>query len=379
MRTTLVRQVAPPPAAVFVLVVDDADTPDAAALRGRAVDALRGALLKYVELEWGGCGSQDPAEWHAADLRVVIARPSAPDGSALLTSVDLPLLALRTHAFSEAAIEPLVAASAEALEDRLAAPADVYRPLRAARSALEIVTRARPPEGAAELALVDSLAGPVERVHHLLVASTRADEDTTNVSDLVPAEQAFERTYFQALVAPSVDGDAWCEIAHPAPSRLEQWAAATDSKLLAWPCNAPDVWSQLLLPVYIDCLSNCLSAPMDLDASGVASCVALVDQRDVTQCDPALGRGDPSEGATMIEHHGETLRRCEVAQLDGADLQACRSTLACEGCASGFCATEVPELSYGCDQDRRVPLRFVGGSRVDGAPRLTIICVSKSP
>jgi hypothetical protein len=65
---------------------------------------------------------------------------------------------------------------------------------------------------------------------------------------------------------------------------------------------------------------------------------------------------------------GVKVRRCEIAQLTGAKLEACRSTLECSGCGSGFCATEVPKLDQSeyCGAEYFWPLRFVGGALPPG-------------
>jgi hypothetical protein len=113
-------------------------------------------------------------QWHPGDIRVVVARPSAPDAAALVTSREIPALAWTTQTSHEEEIEPVMAGVTEALGQRLAEPGEEYRPLRTARRALELVTGARAPVGEAEVALVRSL--PQDRIARLLVASTRDDE-----------------------------------------------------------------------------------------------------------------------------------------------------------------------------------------------------------
>ncbi len=53
---------------VIVLVVDDADTAEAAQLRERVAQSVRASLLAVIESRWGTCGSADPAQWHPGEL-----------------------------------------------------------------------------------------------------------------------------------------------------------------------------------------------------------------------------------------------------------------------------------------------------------------------
>ena len=64
---------------VIVLVVNDAPAPSAAALRAKVAESVHAGLLSEIDERWGSCGSPDPAAWHPGDMRVVVARPIAPD------------------------------------------------------------------------------------------------------------------------------------------------------------------------------------------------------------------------------------------------------------------------------------------------------------
>lgn len=372
-RTTETFGVSSPSAAVFVVVVDDADTPEAAMLRNRAAASLLSSLEIYASEAWGSCGSMDPAVWHPADLRVVIVRPSAPDELALRTWADDLELALQTNMLVAPSTVPLAEASIDALADRLASPGEAYRPLRATKRALELVTGARPAESDEETALVASL-GAEPRAVNLLIASTRDDESGASVSDWLPIDAALDRADM-SVVIPSENGNDLCTIMQPESSRLSQWATETHSPLIGWPCDVENAWSSLLEPRYVDCLGNCLDPLANVAEDGSVSCIVTVDQEDLTQCDLELGRRDPDGQVAMVEGNGQTRRRCEVVQLEGEDLELCRTSLECPGCSSGFCATEVPALTEGCSTSS-TPLRFIGGTGIAGAQWLTITCLN---
>ena len=73
----------------------------------------------------------DPARWQPSDIRIVVARPSAPDGEALLTPIDTPSLGWITNNALKEDIAPIANAALDALGKRLALSGEAYRPLRA--------------------------------------------------------------------------------------------------------------------------------------------------------------------------------------------------------------------------------------------------------
>lgn len=365
------------PIEIYVLAVDDQDAPDAAALRAKAADALRSALHRQVSGQ-SSCAPDDPARWFGGQVRVVIARPSAPDEEALLTWLDEPALGWTSHRFTATEAEDVAAAATAGLEARLASPGEVFEPLRAAKRALELVTGSRAPATAEETALVDSLASPDGVFVRVLVAGTREDEGLADVATLVP--EAPDGLWTATVVAPTDQGDpASCGVYPPADTPLQQWAELTPGELYAWPCDVAFVWDGALA----SCAALCNTFPISVDPSGVASCKVEVDQWDLSACDPALGRSDPEGGPLLVTSGEEELRRCVVQQLAGPDLDACRHTLACSGCAPGFCATEVPELRQEpyCAPEglHDFPIRFIGGAVEVGAHRVHVVCLAETP
>ncbi|MRG92405.1 hypothetical protein [Polyangium spumosum] len=364
---------------VYVLVVDDADTPEAAELRQHATEALRAALLGNVRSREDGCwGTNDPAEWRPGDDQVVIVRPSAPTALSLVTPIDRPALAWKTITSKAEEVDAVVAAAAEALEARLAAPGESYRPLRAARRALDLMEGLHAPETDAEAEFVASLARGT--MHALLLASTRDDEDVAPPADLLPSELARDSTYRMSLVVPSNAGEFGCQIFKQGKTRLEAWGKLVYSTDYAWPCDDKTAWANMLGTSYfLSCGLPCLERPLQIDASGRAECKFHVAQPDLEQCDPAKGWRDPTEGEAFAEYGGEKLRRCEIVQHEGADLEACRTSPDCPDCPSGFCVTEV-DFFHGstCPEGEYLwNFRFTGGARAVPFGLLEMSCATK--
>lgn len=347
---------------VVVLVVDDAPTAEAAEVRARVVDSVRAGLESAWSARWGGCGSPDPAQWHPGDIRFVIARPSAPDEEALRTPVQAPALAWVTQASLKEEIDGVVKAVEGALGERLAQPGEAYRPLRAARRAADLIAGAAPPGTPDEATFAGGL--PAGEQVRLVIASARDDEDATPVADLALDPAAREMLVYPWVVGP-FEPDGSCEAAaQGGGARLFLWGMDQKVNLGAWGCDGGLFWDDMLIHGHWDCGPDCHSRPVVVDDDGRAECRFFVDQPDLGQCDPARGWIDPDGEPQIVENGGEELRRCEIAQLTGAALDACRSTLECSGCGSGFCLTEVPELDEPelCVVEYTWPVRFVGGA-----------------
>ncbi len=98
----------------------------AAPIAGRRISLIH----EYDEV-WRSCLAIDPAQWRPSDIRIVVARPSAPDGETLLTPVDTPSLEWITNNALKEDIAPIANAALDALGKRLALSGEAYRPLRA--------------------------------------------------------------------------------------------------------------------------------------------------------------------------------------------------------------------------------------------------------
>lgn len=363
---------------IIVLVVDDAATTEAAGLRAQVVDIVRTGLLSEVDHRWGSsCGNPDPAAWHPGDMRVVLARPSAPDGEALLTSIEMPALAWTTKHSTAEEVDVVAAATAKALEDRLAGAGEPYRPLRAAKRAMDLVNGARPPESDSEAALVASL--PPKALARLLIASGRDDNDVSSVESLAlaPEDDPFGAPDWDEILGPFTAQSGTCHTDGQGKTRLEAWGNKDRAQLAPWPCDADPTVKGILTFGGADCWTACHDHPLPVAPDGTTDCRIFIDQDDLDRCEPERGHHDPDGKPELIDRNGKTLRRCEVNQLTGAALDACRTSLACPNCSSGFCATQVPELTHAqyCEAGQHDwPLRYTG--EAIGAPSdwIHVVC-----
>lgn len=362
------------PPRLTVLVVDDAPTPAAAALRKHVAEDLESGLHQLVTNRWGSCYSNDPAEDHYTDERIVVVFPSAP-GVATVSPATSPGLAWITNTTGHGEAQSLAEATEQALAARTAAPGEVYRPIRAATRTAQLVLGLRAPESDAENALLGSLE-PSAWVR-VLVASTRDDQGTDPIDDLVAswdAPAATEHLYETIVAGPFGTSEGSCHATTALGStRLFAWASESGAAKLGWPCGATTGW--LGEGVSCFCGDWCLSNPPLKSATGAVACRIWVDQRDLSRCDPSKGRTDPDGIPTWVAEWGTKYRRCELRQLEGAALEACRTTLACDGCPAGWCATEVPELlgdSCGSGMTPS-PLRWIG-SALGGADGVVVRC-----
>lgn len=372
-----------PHARVFMFVVDDADTPDAAAVRARLPQSLRERLLHDVHEHWNTGENADPARWHPGDARVLLVRPSASDTEALLTWVDVPDLAWITTTSKEEEIEPITLATTQALENRLAKPDDVYRPLRATASTLDLISRQREPANASEMQFMATLPGYFSL--DVVIASTRTDTDPIPTTSTMTAWDQNEQFYISdiTVIGPFPGGNVACEVYAHGDTPLEQWADGVFARFVAWPCLNEDTWRTLLGGWFFDGSGQCYSHPISIAADGSANCKVFLDQPNLSHCDPARGWRDIDGANQFGTYWGKMYRRCEIEQFAGAKLETCRHSLQCPDCGSGFCVTEVPELvppQEVCPgTEVPWPLRFTGGSIAVSEGFLQIYCETQMP
>lgn len=138
---------------IALLVVDDADTPEAATVRQRIRDDLAETLTRY---RTAGV-VYDPAEWSTIDMSVVIAFPSAPPA----TRVVAPLR-YAEHLPTEQTQTAFMEAVSAAMED-LPIDRGAFLPIETFESLLSLLTLSRSPTNDAERALVDALPTPTTR------------------------------------------------------------------------------------------------------------------------------------------------------------------------------------------------------------------------
>jgi hypothetical protein len=374
------QRISTEPATVLLVVADDANTPEAASLRTRVADAVRAGMASIRRERFASCGNPDPAAAHVGDVRVILARPSAPEGAVFLSSVDDPKLAWITQTSSEEELHVVAAATSADLETRLADPLDPYRPLHVVARGIDLLTGRAPPAGSDEKKLVASL--PANRVVNVLLASTRDDSDPTSVDDLLPHDAVTGTTAVLArlgVVSPQPSNGSSCNANVSQATRITSWTTRVQGALptsYAWPCDEAQAWERMLDIGEADCNGVLCADRSIATTDGVAECTVYIDQPDLTGCDAARGWRDPEDGATLVDRAGAKLRRCEIIELTGAALESCRTSLDCSGCSSGFCVTEVPALLQGrCDSPQQPwPLRFPGSALEANGGALEITC-----
>ena len=110
-----------------------------------------------------------------------------------------------------------------------------------------------------------------------------------------------------------------------------------------------------------ECATRCLTDTPRL-TGGAPACTLFVTTASAP-CPASLGwlAPDPSDPRLPPPPaSGEHL--CRVRPLEGDDLVACRTQLACPGCSAGYSFTEVPELGGSCNAPHPPLPRFIGGA-----------------
>ncbi len=301
-----------------VLAVDDAA---GVAFRQAVLAGLRRSLGDHLELQ----GFPDPAMWVPLDVRVALVFPSR-DGAQRFA--DEPALHLVRDDAHPADLDALVDAVAAQLAAHPAPPGAPYRLLEAL-SEVEV-------DGSWPIVALASLR---DDESPLAATAYAPRPESFRLSAIVPSAACDAGSIDLPRIAAFMDG-AWLPDVHP------------------WPCVASSLADDgLVSKLHVDGARQwCPSRPIAVDPDGRAQCRVVVDTDD---CDPARG-------------WHEVDGRCEVLQLEGAARDACRHTLACEGCGSGWCASEVVDFMDFCDTPSG--LRFTGKSLSGAGAKLTIAC-----
>jgi hypothetical protein len=353
---------------VTVVVVDDEPTSDAASLRAAVEAALEPSFeAAFFDALRPYPGGWDPAEHHAVDQRVVVVHPSGAGSARFVGPESDPALAWVSANAQRADAAALAAATSRAIDAQVAPAGQPYRAIDSAASMLDLFGGQRSPADDHERALLASLgAAPIVR---LLVATTRDDADATPASSFDLGGLAADGRIQAFVLAPSLPGvdPSLCEGMPPAGARLATWLKPVlEQQWLTWPCDSTTLQTNTLFPAFGYADYVCPTPPWpDLALpSGDLACRFLFETADTDPCDASRGMLDPvAEDGTRRPALGVTdagtTRTCEIRQLTGAEGVACRTTLACDGCESGFCTTALPEIVDGrCGSS----LRWVGGA-----------------
>jgi hypothetical protein len=368
----------PAPDAVFLLEVDDAPTTDATSLRSTVASMLR-PTVEYIadSGNWYDPARNDPAAWHPVSLHVVLVFPSSPDSSRAFGPSDDARLALVAPDSSLDQVDAVADAVADDLEAHVAPVDAPYLPIDAAMQTLELFAGVRPPSDAHELALVASL-GSAKHAVAMSVVSPRDDEGSdvaaadAELATLLTPPFTTHGAVFTSTVAPALSD---CTVWRDTSTRLGQWVnASAYLALVAWPCAAGAEGPATLL-------ANALTdyGSEDCPPTPLTSCVLTWSTPTLTACDPALGLADPLDpdgvrrpATTTVD--GVEQRVCEMHALAGSDLAACETSLTCDGCAPGWCRTELRFAQSGECPSGGYAFRFIGAAAMRGEAELGITC-----
>jgi len=340
---------------VVVLTVDPSAEADT--LRAELGDALEGTFGQLLER---AAPALDPAAWRHVDWSIWVTRPGAVGSDRWLTPISL-----RTDRPTEAQIADLAATVVERL-NALTTGTAPYRPMRVTHDAVTLLTGERAPEDAREQELLASLGAnddPLQarRLVSAVVVSARDDEGTTQPDGFAIAWSE-ERPAVLSVVVPSaetscVGGDFPADAGLP---RLFAWQDASDAVAYGWPC-ARDDFQRGGLSAATGGTNFCPSRPLLAEPEGDVLCRAWVELLPDGIACADYGRGwiEPGPEAPATAD-------CEIPQLEGAALEACRRDVDCEGCGDGFCQAEATTWREIHPQEHcaGVParLRFVGGA-----------------
>jgi hypothetical protein len=356
--------------AVLVLAVDDGPSMAAAAIRAATAQVLPATLRQLAFRTWEGL----PSDWHPADVRVVVVRPSREGWDSIVSPDDDPALDLVTDNASDDAIE----ATADAVTRLInAVPAEAGAPyslLDTTGRALDLVAGTAAPEDAHEVRLVKSVDNP--DVVALVIATSRDDESVhAGLSPewwkLGPRPRWFASPVLLTSLNANPD-DCFSPIdsrshlgAWVALDRATEWSFPVDVHFAS--CLARDDAASSLngifeLNAHIE--SICLSFALATRPEGGAACRVVATLDDDSPCASHPGMLDPLDADGQRRPRTDTLigiaavgSVCEINELAGAEAIACSSMGDCSGCSPGWCAT-TGDPAHGCPTD----FRFVGGA-----------------
>lgn len=374
-------RVGPPETLVFVFVVDDG--PEATELRSEIARSFGSYFSRRREI---GCEYRpdDPAEWHPIDWTAIVVHPSATEDARFVTPQDDPRLHWVTNQGSESGAATFEGAVGEALRNYQAPAGAPYPLLRAFAEVEALLAGQVSPRTPAEQRVLDSV--PAGAWSLLNLATARDDESPEGTE---PA--TFDRLYATILVdtvivpalQPSENPEECGRGPRDTTPRLEAWEKVDnswhDGAFLTWPCTDLEVPST---PNLAHCQPSCFPARPIIDSEGRADCRIQVKSAQ-NACPSELGWLDPldTDGVRreriVADEDGVALRLCDVTQLSGDELQACRSSLDCRGCGPGWCWTEVPELMPACGAPQggvEPAFRFIGGARNAVPGLMKIVC-----
>ncbi|HET7539339.1 MAG TPA: hypothetical protein VFK05_05685 [Polyangiaceae bacterium] len=313
----------------------------------------------------------DPAVWHPIDRSIVFVHPSTPGVAGYTSPAHDPALRFRAQQIFGPERARWMDAVRAGINAQPAPPGAAFRALAAVSDAESLLDHSRPPQSAAEQAVLDALPAP-QFVEVLALATEDESPGEASQYRHNPLHEVMGAV-LPAAEQQHMPSDC-SERDVPTTPRYQAFSRSAQ----AWPCEKPDFF---LTQLWSDCSTRCLNRPIAVKA-GTAQCLAMASFRGTEPCPGELGWLDPLDrnGTRLPRVDGSGMdasRVCEIRQLEGPALHACVNRLDCADCEPGWCATKVPEL---VPQQRCAagsfypPFRFVLGAGQAHRAQVTIVC-----
>jgi hypothetical protein len=355
----------PPPSALLILIADDRPTEKAAHLRSGVGVAIR-------RLGWDLVGdyrarSSDAAAWHPADIRVILAPPSAVSTESIASPTNDAALAWTTIQATQdganalaAAVDGHVLAESAPLE----AP---FHPLERARHVGELMAALRPPLDDREAQLVAIASARTWGAIGISIVAASDDESPDAPESYVINAPSGGPSIVAGIVTPESDRSGKVDaMAYP---RLAAWS---EGRLWA-PVDgcydgldAPFVLFSELCTDYGG--YRCDGRPIRQRSLGLGDCNIEVTTLEPNTCASNRGWDDPmdTDGVRRSRTTITGARVCEVQPVDPSVMDLCVHDPTCAGCGSGWCITQINNAMNLCAPGSMPrSIRFVGGALPD--------------
>jgi hypothetical protein len=379
-----------PESEVWLFVVDDADTPEAIALREAVAKALRLPSGPYPVFQDACPGTNgDPTRQDPIDVRVIVAHPALSQRERLVTPSDLPELTLLGERDDLDNYERWRAAVAAELLRAPAQTSERHAPLETMVDTLSLLAGQRLPRSGREAEQLQSLASLTPPFVQVFYFTTRDDASPYDVASYDVASSCDQSNYvgmcpFIRTLLLDLAGRSITEFSAPRGQAQPRNAAFLEPLEWTSSSSTPDDLFDPILNAKVG--YSCWDSKPRWRADGSVDCRIHLLTQDLAACDPARGRLNPlaDNGVARLpriefdEALGE-VRVCEIRQLEGAALDRCLNHPEQPQYTGGFCHPEPSELcrSLCGDDGQRYPFafRFVAGStRVTSPARLRYEC-----
>lgn len=364
----------PAPSLAWLFVVDDGD--ESRPIRESALLELSAERLNGTHV-----AARDPAVWEPIDLSIAIVRPSQGDDPYVTPADDGDLRWRSDNGQDAPARAAFEAALGRWLTPSVEAPAAAPPVLEAFANAQSLLDGTRAAASDPEQRLIDALSHA--ELDSTFVHSAREDGSPLAAESYAVAIDESRRALHVVVPPLEMDAAHACSVDRPSTPRFQAWLDAQSgvTSSQTWPCTG---FSALPPPLAVDGAPSCLTRGPEIDEHGRAACVLEVAIDPEASCPNERGWFDPEDERgertpRLITLDGESRRLCEIVQLSGSELDACRSEWAWQPETPGWCWTALPEWNDGCPAGRtEQALRLVAGANLGPAPVAQLTCIGES-